>query len=250
MFSSKLLYYIANFGLQNSFDKEIGKLVKNKKKIVVFDVGCYRGTFTRKILNSIKKKKYQFYLFDINKKVKEYISNLTKLKNIFYQEIALTNKKGLTNYNYNSFFESAGSSLSNLVKDDHKWNYSRKLILKFLFLNTKGFTKYKVRTTTLDSFVKINKIKSIDVLKIDIEGSEYNLLLGAKNILKKNRINIILVEIIEKKEKYHAKEKKILNMLEKMNFVLIKKANILSISMLSNIKGADYLLVNNRYLKS
>ena len=34
-------------------------------------------------------------------------------------------------------------------------------------------------------------------------------------------------------------------MLEKMNFVLIKKANILSISMFSNIKGADYLLVNN-----
>ena len=57
MFSSKLLYYIANFGLQNSFDKKIGKLVKNKKKVVVFDVGCYRGTFTRKILNSIKKKK-------------------------------------------------------------------------------------------------------------------------------------------------------------------------------------------------
>ena len=97
--------------------------------------------------------------------------------------------------------------------------------------------------------MKKNKIKSIDILKIDIEGSEYELLEGAKNTLKKNRVKIILVEIIDKKNIYDKKEKKVLNLLKKRNFVLLKKANIFSISLFSNIKGGDYLMINNKYRK-
>ena len=185
MLRDKLFYYLANYTLQNSFEKKIIKLIKNKRKLVVFDVGCYRGVFTKTISNLIGKKSHKFYLFDINKKVKKYIQNLIKLKNIYYNEVALCNRIGKANYNYNRFFESAGSSLSNLVKNDSRWNFSRKLIFKLLFLKSENFTKYKVYTATLDSFMKKNKIKSIDILKIDIEGSEYELLNGAKNTLKK-----------------------------------------------------------------
>ena len=249
MLGNKLIYYLANFTLQHSFEKEILKLVKNEKKLIIFDVGCYRGVFTKTILDSIKIKKYKFYLFDINKKVKNYISYLLKLKNIFYNEIALSSKSGKANYNYNTFFESAGSSLSNLVKNDSKWNFSRKLILKMFLLKTKTFAKYQVRTITLDEFIKKNKIKSIDILKIDIEGSEYELFKGAKDSLYKNKIKIILVEVMDKKILYEKKEKIILRMLKKRNFILIKKANILSISLFSNIKGGDYLLINNKYVK-
>ena len=73
---------------------------------------------------------------------------------------------------------------------------------------------------------------------------------GAKNALKTNKIKIILVEIIDKKKYHKIKEKKILDMLKKRNFVLIKKAKILSISMFSNIKGGDYLFINSKHLKS
>ena len=83
MFRDKLFYYLANYTLQHSFEKEIIKLLKNEKKLVIFDVGCYRGIFTKTILNLIKKKKYKFYLFDINKNVKNYITNLLKLRNIY-----------------------------------------------------------------------------------------------------------------------------------------------------------------------
>ena len=250
MLRDKLFYYLANYTLQNSFEKEIIKLIKNKSKLVIFDVGCYRGVFTKTISNLIGKKKHKFYLFDINQKVKKYIQNLIKLKNIYYNEIALCNRIGEANYNYNRFFESAGSSLSNLVKNDPGWNFSRKLILKFLFLKSENFTKYKVSTTTLDNFVKKNKIKSIDILKIDIEGSEYELLKGAKNTLKNNKIKIILIEIIDKKNNYIKKEKKILSLLKSRNFILIKKLSIWSISLFSNIKGGDYLLINNRYINT
>lgn len=249
MLRDKLFYYLANYALQRSFEKEIIKLIKNERKLVVFDVGCYRGVFVKTILNLIKKKKNKFYLFDINKKVKNYIADLLKLKNVYYNEVALSNKNGTAYYNYNKFFEAAGSSLSNIVRNDAKWNFSRQLIFKLLFLKAKNFIKYRVSTITLDNFVKKNKIKSIDLLKIDIEGSEYELLKGAKNMLKRGKIKIILVEIIDKKNNYIKKETKILNLLEKRNFILIKKADIWSISLFSNIKGADYLFINNKYTK-
>ena len=38
--------------------------------------------------------------------------------NFFYNEIALSDKSGKANYNYNRFFESSGSSLSPIVKND------------------------------------------------------------------------------------------------------------------------------------
>ena len=65
MFGDKLLYYLANYTLQYSFEKKIIKLIKNKKKLVVFDVGCYRGIFVKTILNLIGKRKYKLYLFEI-----------------------------------------------------------------------------------------------------------------------------------------------------------------------------------------
>ncbi len=250
MFSNKLLYYIANYTLQHSFEKEILKILKNEKKLVIFDVGCYRGIFTKTMLNLVGKRKYKFYLFDINKNVKKYIANLLKLRNVYYNEIALSNKNGIANYHFNRFFESAGSSLSSIFKNDAKWNFSRKLILKILFQGSKDFIKYQVSTSTLDNFIKKNEIQSIDVLKVDIEGSEYELLKGAKTTLKNNKVKIILVEIIGKKNLYDKKEKKILNFLKKRNYTLVKKANTLSISLFSNIKGGDYLFINNSYFSS
>ena len=54
MLQDKLFYYLANYTLQNSFEKEVINLVKNKSKLVIFDVGCYRGFFTKTILKSIQ----------------------------------------------------------------------------------------------------------------------------------------------------------------------------------------------------
>ena len=54
-----ILYYLLNFTFPK-LEKEIIKIVKNKKKLIVFDIGCYRGTFTETILKSIKKRNINF----------------------------------------------------------------------------------------------------------------------------------------------------------------------------------------------
>ena len=52
--------------------------------------------------------------------VRQYISDLLLSKHFKFNEVALSNKNGMAEFNYNSFFESSGSSLSTLFKDDTK----------------------------------------------------------------------------------------------------------------------------------
>ena len=244
----KLIYYILNFTFHR-FEAKIIKILKNEKNLVVFDIGCFRGVFTKNILKLIDRKKIKFYLFDINKNTKKYISNLILSRNISYNEVALSDKNGTAEYNYNSFFESSGSSLSPLFKNDAKWISSRKLLLKILLQSTKNYVKYRVPTLTLDTFVKKKRIKSIDLLKVDIDGSEYEFLQGAKVTLKENKIKVILIEINDKKKNYKNKEKKIINFLKKRNFTFLKKHMNFTVMLFSDLKSGDYLFINNSYLK-
>ena len=244
----KLIYYILNFTFHR-FEAKIIKILKNEKNLVVFDIGCFRGVFTKNILKLIDRKKIKFYLFDINKNTKKYISNLILSRNISYNEVALSDKNGTAEYNYNSFFESSGSSLSPLFKNDAKWISSRKLLLKILLQSTKNYVKYRVPTLTLDTFVKKKRIKSIDLLKVDIDGSEYKFLQGAKTTLKENKIKVILIEINDKKKNYNKKEKNIINFLKKRNFTFLKKHMNFTVMLFSDLKSGDYLFINNSYLK-
>jgi len=245
----KLIYYILNY-FSHNLEGQIVNLLKKEKKLVIFDVGCFRGVFSRKILHLIKKRKFKFYLFDVNKNTKKYISDLLLSKHFKFNEVALTNKNGTAEFNFNSFFESSGSSLSTLFKDDAKWVFSRKLILKILLQSTKDYIKYKVYTSTLDKFVKKNNIKSIDILKVDIEGSEYEFLKGTKNTLKKSKIKIILIEISDRKKNYDKKEKKIISFLEKKNFIFLEKHMHYCVPLFSNSKSGDYLFINKKNMNT
>ena len=65
-------------------------------------------------------------------------------------------------------------------------------------------------------------IKNIDLLKIDTEGHEFEVLLGAKNLLK-NDIKYILIEIHLSKIYKNYNKNSIERILKNNNFFLIKK---------------------------
>ena len=50
----------------------------------------------------------------------------------------------------------------------------------------------KIKTISIDEYVRINNIKKIDFIKMDIEGAEFNALIGAKQVLTKYRPNLAI----------------------------------------------------------
>ena len=104
-------------------------------------------------------------------------------------------------------------------------------------------TKIKVKQDSLDNFVKKKKIPRIDILKIDTEGYEMQVLLGAKKILKKTKI--IQIEVLDTKKKFKKKLEKTIKFLNLYGFKLVSKKRIWSVEILSNIKCEELLLIKN-----
>ena len=103
----RLIYYLLNKFFMNPVEKEIIKYLDNKNQIV-FDVGCFRGTFTKKLI----KRGYKFgintdcYLFDPNPKSKLHLADLlTSNKNIEYFNIAMDNENSTKTFYLNNFFQ-------------------------------------------------------------------------------------------------------------------------------------------------
>lgn len=223
------LYNLVDKFLMRDFTELIIKNLKTKKP-VIFDIGCYIGSFSTNLQKKLNLKKNSFYLFDAN-------PNL-KVKNFKYYNEVFSNKIQKQNFYLNEFFPSSGSSLETDVKNDLKWNFTRRIVsLSF----KKKFLSLKIKTNTLDNFCKVNKIKKIDILKIDVEGSELKVLEGSKKILDKT--NIIQVEILQNKKNFDKIKNKLTILLKKNNFHKIGEKNIYSVSLFSNLKSSDLLFI-------
>ena len=224
-----ILYSLVDKFLMRDFTELIIKNLKSKNPIV-FDVGCYIGNFSKNLQKKLSLSKKSFYLFDANP--------MLKVKNFNYYNEVFSNKIQMTNFHLNEFFPSSGSSLEVDTKKDLMWNFTRKLIT--LSLNKK-FKSIKVKTNTLDHFCKEKKINKIDILKIDVEGSELKVLEGSKKILHKT--HIVQIEILQNKKKFQERKEQVINLLKQYNFTKISEKSIYSVSIFSNLKASDLLFV-------
>jgi len=240
------LYKFYDFFFSNKIEKNILELLnktKTNKIINIFDLGCFEGSFSKR-LHRFLKSKYTtyFYLFDPNPKIK---NKLKKLKfNYNFFNVAISNITGQRKFFINTKFESSGSSLLPIVKNSKLYNLSRKIF----FLTTKPlFKPIQVEVNTLNYFIKLNKIKKIDILKIDCEGNEVNILNSCKTNLK--NIKIIYLEILSEKKDWDKKFNKINKLLIKNKFELIKIKLLPEGSILSTLKICDVLYHNKHYKK-
>ena len=225
------LYKLVDKFLMNDFNDELIKYL-NKDNLIIFDVGCFVGNFSRNLKKKLNLKNINFYLFDAN-------PNL-KIKDFKYKNEVFSNKIEKRNFYLNEFFPSSGSSLKEDTKKDIKWNFTRKLITLSPY---KNFKSLRVKTNTIDNFCKKRGIKKIDFLKIDVEGSELEVLEGCKKIL--NNTKLIQLEIYQNINNFNKIEKKITILLKSYNFKLIKEKRIWSVSILSNLKGKDLLFIKS-----
>ena len=234
------IYEIVDKYLMNDFSKDIAKIFNDRlnDNFTIFDVGCFKGNFSRNLKKELKNSR--FYLFDANSNLKS--EDFLDLKNFKFFPYAVYDAETEKDYFYNNFFPASGSSIDSNIKNDFIWKLTRKIITFNLFGQ---FEKKKVKTITLNNFCQKNLINQIDILKIDVEGSELNVLNGSNLILRKTKC--ILIEITDTKNNFFKKYNLIMNLLKKNNFKLLLKKNIISYGILSNQKGIDALFINEKF---
>ena len=81
----------------------------------------------------------------------------------------------------------------------------------------------KVEAVTLDQYLSENSLEKVDLIKIDIEGGEYNALLGMAETLAKYKPQIIIEMNSETLAKSNGSEKQLLNLLYGYHYQLKQK---------------------------
>lgn len=144
----------------------------NKKRGVIFDVGANIGEYSF-FLNQ-KFNGYEIYSFEPSKKTfKKLLKNTEKISSIHPINLGLGDekKRGFL------YIDPKISEISTL--------HNRKINLK---------EKEEINIETLDNFCKIKNIDKIDFLKMDVEGNEFNILKGARRMIKDRKISFIQFE--------------------------------------------------------
>lgn len=143
----------------------------------MFDIGANVGDYTKLLAATFPDS--HIYSFE---PVKETFAILSK--NIVENNVTLNNIGiGEAEGERTLYLDKANSGLASL--------YNRQLD----YLGISLCRQEQVKLTTLDFYCEENQIEAIDFLKMDIEGSEYNALLGASNLLKGGKIKVIQIEM-------------------------------------------------------
>ena len=175
--------------LEAKFSLNIGNTFKDQKKLfngiganIIFDAGAYIGKITARYKRQFRDS--TIYCFEpftdsFNKLVKSFRGNIM-IKPI---QMALADRVGT-----NDFFIYTDPSCNSLIPRTDK--------SKNLYGRYKVSRNIQVNITTIDEFCKNNSISRIDILKLDLEGSELKALKGAKEMLQKNSIELIYLEVM------------------------------------------------------
>ena len=176
----------------NNYDA-IHKFIVNKilelEGPIIFDVGANDGESIkrfRKIFPNLK-----IYSFEPDDKIFERLkTKYSNIKNIYLNNFGLSNKDATQ-----KFYSYSYDKMSSLIplEVDSKLYKSRKIAKN----SDKDFeTEKMVQLHKLDSFANEKNIPRINVLKIDVQGCEPEVIEGAYDYIKKNKIDIIELEII------------------------------------------------------
>jgi len=203
----KIHRFIRN-NLRNAFKDQM-ILLKNLESGIILDVGAHIGDTTelyRKYFSQSKIFCFEPFPESCDALKKRFINDST----INIVETALGSKDETKTLYVSNF-----SNLNSLKKPNERaWG----------FADNKSVD---VETTTLDQFCFANDIKHIDILKLDVQGSELDILLGSKTILEKGNISLIYVEwqVVPLYENHH-KYYKIAEFLAGFDYELFNLYNI------------------------
>ena len=173
------------------FDSEVSeqKLVRKlvKAGMTVFDVGAHLGKYT-KLLSLLVGENGRVYAF-------EPTGNSFKKLDSAIKQLGCTN---VTLINKAVYSENCNVVINEFPEEFSSWN-SLGLPMMKNPQDTSTLVSIEisneVEAVTLDSFCQQHKISKIDYLKLDVEGSELNALIGTSELLEKKAISYLQFEI-------------------------------------------------------
>jgi len=193
------------------------------KDLESVDVGVYRGVYSYRLAQICR----YVHSFEPNPILFAYLErNFKKLaKNITLYSTALSDETIETDLKVPKRYKTLNDS-----NYEEKYKLGCATIHKKNMLANDKFITYKVKTAKLDDILINHKIGFI---KIDVEGHEKNVLEGAKNLIAKNKPNL-LVEIEER----HSNEKveNTINYINSLGYksYYLEKSNLISTNKIKN----------------
>lgn len=102
----------------------------------------------------------------------------------------------------------------------------------------------KVNVVALDGFAEAEGITHIDILKMDLQGGEYNALRGARNLLKEQRVTLVYTEVLFIPVYKAPTYLKVFNYLGRLGYTLFDLFDVRRAPVSRQIKVADALFIS------
>lgn len=183
--SDALTLGIGHLGVVNRNETDMCKKILKKGDIVI-DVGAYIDGWYSLLAAKLVGEEGRVYAFEPHPFYYKLFKNNIKLNNItniMSIKCGVSDRVGTFN-----FYE--GGIGSSIIKG-HVEDVTKKI-------GGKNYGRaIKIKTTTLNKFVKEKQIKHIALMKIDVEGAEMKVLKGATNILKEADGPDFIVEVVD-----------------------------------------------------
>ena len=141
-----------------------------KPDMTIIDIGAHRGFFSflsAKLMED-KGKIYSIEPDSVNLSRLKKGLRANKYNSIKIIQLAISNKNGFLK----------------LYKGDKSGHHS--------LTEDMGYGSTVVKVQKLDDFIKENKIKKVDLIKVDVEGADVEVIEGAQELLKQENLKIIM----------------------------------------------------------